>query len=902
MANRYKNLIYSTAEYTHTYRDFKGVELNASSTVSSRSRLSYLQNMYKDYDGNGADVIESVPGFRCFAHYGETVNGLFYQRSPFGNEDHILVHVKNKLYRHPISDTLKENSSGVEIAELNDTKSFGFEYGRHFYIMDSEKILQISDDGSCKAIGAEGAEPYIPTVYVSGEEYEQRNLLTDKFKEEYYVSEPSVHAFYTKGLKYAITDPALRYCSVIGIDPTISGEVYIPASISISGVSYKVMSVGENAFLNNTAITAIFIPDGVTGIGKRSFCGCTSLITAVIPSSVLRIEEGAFSGCSLLSELYTGASLNYIGVEAFSGCIALHTVNYALGENDLKKISGYEAIKARSVVYNSIYEPLKISLPLHDKVENVSSVKIKDNECQWDCISENGHPTAITVTFASMADATDIKITVLGSLTPLEKDWCADMTSLTDMTPYQAIMRSKIAEVFDGRIFFSGNPDFPNTVFYTERPRQGEEGALYVGRYDYFNDGVGSYKVKSMLAVRDMLAVFKEGDDGSGSIFYHSKENTSVDAIDTVYPVAYVHSGICSSGMCLSFLDDPVFLTNEGLMALNNENINYQRNVVCRSHNVNFALLKEDLSKASLCEWLGYLVVGSQGKIFLADSRSLFRHPTGAYEYEWFMLTDIGAYNEDHEVYRYSEDPYMDAKAHPTRVGEAADYTTVVSAADATGTSYAYVTENGSKYRVVATAELGGGTFFPASLFISHGKRLFFATDDGHLCVFNNDMRGVAPDSVKSSADYNEAEYLSKMADKLHPHFYSFAGHAPSYIIRTALDDCGIPHLTKSTVKKSLVIKAKSNTPYAIHCDVKSDENDATYVDSLPASSMGFDSFSFTNTPWNTGRYGSVALSENEKRWIEKQITLSSQSFESPIAIYSISYRYTIKGKIKNNA
>ena len=140
------------------------------------------------------------------------------------------------------------------------------------------------------------------------------------------------------------------------------------------------------------------------------------------------------------------------------------------------------------------------------------------------------------------------------------------------------------------------------------------------------------------------------------------------------------------------------------------------------------------------------------------------------------------------------------------------------------------------------------------------------------------------------------------MADKLHPHFYSFAGHAPTYIIRTALDDCGIPHLTKSTVKKSLVIKAKSHTSYAIRCDVKSDEKDAVYVDSLPAASMGFDSFSFTATPWNTGRYSSVSLSENEKRWIEKQITLSSKSFESPIAIYSISYRYTIKGKIKNNA
>ena len=64
MANRYRNLIYSTAEYTHSYGGFKGVELNAGSLISSTARLAYSQNMYKDYDGDGADVLESIPGFR----------------------------------------------------------------------------------------------------------------------------------------------------------------------------------------------------------------------------------------------------------------------------------------------------------------------------------------------------------------------------------------------------------------------------------------------------------------------------------------------------------------------------------------------------------------------------------------------------------------------------------------------------------------------------------------------------------------------------------------------------------------------------------------------------------------------------------------------------------------------
>lgn len=901
MANRYKNLLYSTAEYTHSYRGFRGVELNASSTSSSTARLSYAQNMYKDYDADGAEVIESVPGFRCFAHYKKPIRALYYQRSPFGGEDHILAHVDDKIYRHPISDTHKKNAVGEEIATVCPVKSFGFEYGRHFYVMDTEKILEISDDGSTRTVGEDGAEPYVPTLYVSGEEYEQRNLLTDKFKEEYYVADHVAYLFETEGLKFAITDPTLRYCSIIGADGLTDTEIYAPSYVTISGVSYKVVSISDGAFENNIGIKAVYLPEGMTVIGERAFAGCTSLHTVVTPSTLTNINNKAFNGCTSLNALYVGAALSFFGTEVLSGS-PIKGIHYALGETDLKKIYGYEGISTKGVQYNSVYSAVKLSFPLHEKVNDITSVKIEDEEATWSTVSKNERIVAVTIDVEKAADVTDVKVTVEGILAPLKSDWASDMTVLSEVTPYRAIANCRVAEVFDGRIFFAGNPDFPNTVFYTERPKSEKEGSLYVGRYNYFNDGVGSYKVKSMLAVRDMLAVFKEGDDGSGSIFYHTKEGTGSGVIDTIYPVAYVHSGICSTGMCLSFLDDPVFLTGEGLMALNHENINYQRNVVSRSHNVNYSLLKEDLSRASLCEWLGYLVIGVDGKIYLADSRAVFRHPTGSSEYEWFLLTDIGAYKNDRRVYRYATEPHADALVHPTLAGEEADANTVLTKNDANGVLYSFVYEGDIKYRVHPTWELTGGDFFPATSFTSFDKRLFFSTDDGHICIFNNDMRGVAPDSVRAEPDFDEEEYKRSMGHKLHPTYYSFADHAPTYVIRTALDDCGIPHLTKSTVKKSLVIKARSETPDAIRCDVKSDEREPTYVANFPAGKVGFDSMDFESAPWYVGRYGAVALPENEKRWIEKQITLSSSKYESPIAVYSISYRYTIKGKIKNNA
>ena len=901
MANRYKNLIYSTAEYTHSYGGFKGVELNAGELIGSPHRLAYSQNMYKDYDGDGADVIESVPGYRCFTRYKDPVHALYYQRSLDGSEDHLIVHTGSRLMRHQLSDIDKKDVYGKEIASVKGGKSFGFEYGRFYYIMDGAEILQIDSNGITKRVGDDEASPYVPTTYVSGESYEQRNLLTNRFNEEYYVADPTVYLYSTDGLKFSITDPYLRYCSLIGVSEDVKGDVYVPSYVDIAGISYKVISVGDYAMADNLKISAIYLPHGLTSIGKNAFEGCDSLITVVTPITLETIGRRAFRDCQSLTYLYLGSGVNSVGEEILDYCYGLDTVYYELGEEELKKIEGSDYLSRFKITYYTTYNEIKLALPFHDKVEKVNSVSVDGEEVDFATDENDGYIKSVIIKLDTIGDATGIKVVTSGYLAPLGSEWQSNMTSNGETSTSDAIIHCTVAEVFDGRIFLSGNPDLPNTVFYTESMRAGQDGALYFGRYNYICDGVGSYKVRAMLAVRDMLAVFKEGDDGSGSIFYHKKAAGS-GGIDSIYPVAYVHSGICSVGGCLSFLDDPVFLSAEGLMALNNENINYQRNVVCRSHNVNYTLLKEDLSKACLCEWLGYLVLGVNGKILLADSRAVFNHPAGSREYEWFLLRDIGAHISDKTVYVYAKDPYLTTVVHPTLAGERVDENLVYSTTDASGVTYYYVQDGAKKYRVVPTEEMIGGEFSPATVFISYSDRLFFATDKGHVCVFNNDKRGVAPPCVTESEDYDEAEYQRTMGNKIHPLYYSFAGHAPTYVVKTALDDCGVPHLTKSTVKKSLVIKAKSYTPDAIRCEVIADTRDPVYVGSFPAVSVGFDNFDFTSVPWYVSRYTSVTLSENEKRWVEKQICLSSDTFASPISVYSITYRYVIKGKIKNNA
>lgn len=902
MARTYRNLIYSTAEYTKSYQGFRGVELNASSSITDSSRLAYAENMYRDYDADGADAIESVPGFRKLFSCEKSIHALYYQPSSSAG-DHLIIHAADSLYRYPIGNIDSETASLEEaIAQISDTKSFGFQFGRYFYIIDGNSILRIDEDGACKTVSDEDATPYVPTTYVSGEKYEERNLLTDLFKEEYYVVDPTGFYYSTDGLKYTINDATLRYCSVSGINDDESGEISIPAYVDISGVEYKVTQIEPYAFSKNTTITSVSISEGITKIGLFAFKGCSGITKVIIPASVTHIENGAFMDCSNLEMLYLGDGISDIGIASFSGCTKLENIYYPFNEEGFKEILNIEGLSGKSVTFETRHEAITLAFALHDKTESVSKALVNGEEHEFVAEIKSGDVKLLTMHFDSLSDATGIKVEIYGKLSAVKPNFNGEGdVKEGNISGHEAISGCKTAEAFDGKIFLSGNPALPNTVFYAEGKDSDSGVLLYVGKYNYFNDGVGGYKVKRMLAVRDMLAVFKEGDDGSGSIFYHKKEQTNSDAVSTIYPVAYVHSGICSAGAAHSFLDDPVFITNEGLFALDGQNINYQRNIACRSHNVNFKLLKEDLKKTYLCTWLGYLVVGCGKNIYLADSRALFNHSSGNREYEWFFLTDIGTYKEDNPVYRYSYEASDGTVVNTAKCGETADYKNVFSEMASDGSIHYYTQENGVKYSVHSTDERSGGEFFPATVFISHGKHLFFATDNGDVCVFNNDKRGVPPKELTEAEGFDPVLYASEMADKIHPAYYSFAGHAPKYEIRTALDNCQIPHLTKNTIKKSLVIKARSYASDNIKCEVVTDKGDTTNVGYFPTTDVGFDNFSFDSAPWNTGKYTSSALPEKEKRWIEKQIVLSSTKYCAPISVYSISYRYGIKGKIKNN-
>ena len=190
------------------------------------------------------------------------------------------------------------------------------------------------------------------------------------------------------------------------------------------------------------------------------------------------------------------------------------------------------------------------------------------------------------------------------------------------------INKCTILEVFDNRVFFSGNQDYPNMVFHTmlDEPK-------YCSDLDYYNEGADISPVRSMVAGNNALWVIKEPSQANTAIFYH---NPTIDSeAGKVYPSE--HSSISTGciGAAINFNDDIVYFSNRGMEGISGD-ITTEQVISHRSSLVDSKLLQEENYKDMiLVEYEGYLLVIIKDKIYLADSRAMFTNENHN-EYEWF--------------------------------------------------------------------------------------------------------------------------------------------------------------------------------------------------------------------------------------------------------------------------
>lgn len=190
------------------------------------------------------------------------------------------------------------------------------------------------------------------------------------------------------------------------------------------------------------------------------------------------------------------------------------------------------------------------------------------------------------------------------------------------------ILNCTMLQVFDNRVFFSGNPKYPNVVYHCSL-----NDPSYCSDLDYYREGLDDAEVKGLVAGNNALWVFREPSDANTTVFYHTP--TFDSEYGKIYPST--HSSISTGciGKAINFNDDIVFFSDRGMEGISGD-VTTEQTLGHRSTLVDRKLIAEPNYKNMILEeWEGYLLVFIDNKVYLADSRTAFTNENHI-EYDWF--------------------------------------------------------------------------------------------------------------------------------------------------------------------------------------------------------------------------------------------------------------------------
>ena len=108
-------------------------------------------------------------------------------------------------------------------------------------------------------------------------------------------------------------------------DDTYMTSIALPAGLT---------SLGEYAFCDCSSMTSIELPAGLTSLGEWAFWDCSSLTSIELPAGLTSLGERAFWGCSSMTSIELPASLMSLGTNAFAGCSSLTSITLPAGFDD----------------------------------------------------------------------------------------------------------------------------------------------------------------------------------------------------------------------------------------------------------------------------------------------------------------------------------------------------------------------------------------------------------------------------------------------------------------------------------------------------------------------------------------------------------------------------------------
>lgn len=745
----------------------------------------------------------------------------------------------NKIYCHIGTEFYLLD--GVQFKEkasgLADHKSTSFVWGDKLYILDGETYWVYDEAIEDNPLKKVSDDAYVPTVEVNGTEVEQRNILSSK----------QIKSFLFAGFDSTYS-PFLTFNTV----PFQSGIVQ---AFSFTGLEYKgspdvdhVLKIPEKIGEN--------IVEGIAFEHK----GTLNLIDLIIPSTVKHIAAGSFANIPINRVWFGGTATQWSEIIS----------NYPSVEAELGNVPIFFGQSPDSgVLY---YDGNLSSKNLTDTLSryNASLVYVEE---------EDGYTKSGTY------------ILVRSGIEGIKK-LSADITE--DVEIDESFTKCTIVQSFNGNLFFSGSPAAPSKIWWCAAPKDtGIPNPTYIGEYNFDLCGLDDSPIVSMMAQSSVLTVFKQKSDQDATIYYYSALQSESDLVPSIYAESEGGSGIACIGSSCNFLDDAVFLSKRGLEGIQKTAVNLERSVVHRSSFVDAKLQTEDLSNAWLLEWKGYLcVLFPNGHMYLADSRRTASGNEGT-EYEWFYVEGLRGYETDSTIYAYADEGDYNEYVALTGVGIKPDYIKVNN--DATIDDVAFGTI------ISFPSYVGGKTY-------DH----YYEEETSYLCRPTDEYADENDEDITCAAVIDDVLYFGaggalycintdkREGDTIPNEYYTFCGRRYKSGFVTFADNCGVPHLRKKIIKKSLVVKTKSMDNSKFYLKVGTDrvpfnENEEVHTSgTLDFGALKFDTMDLFDQDKTI-----VPFRASAKKFVEAQLMLYSDGFKRPFGVYNMAFRFEVTGRVK---
>lgn len=869
------------AEYASIIDDLHGVSTERGCDVE------YTENMYISPSSRDG-ALESFPGARELCSFGRYIHKIHLHRG-IGGEHYAVINSSGELYRVPLFDLQYFEKPEEPFGSTNSPDTVSTQLGTTLYLTDGSCIYEVKDNAEFVMHDEESYDiHYVPTTFVDGVRVEHRNLLSPYFHEKRLIELADDYAYGTPDLIYAITDKEKKECAVTGIGDDHEETVYIPRFKTIGGVRYTVTDIGTSAFYNVTDIKRIVTNRGLKRIGVAAFMGMTSLESVALSDTVEELCDYCFLDCTALSHIHIGASLRKFGKAVFASSVGF-VVDYEGSEEMLESIENYGVLAGSDINYYMQNSEISLMIPVSTEADDVTKLLIGETQYFPDYFDPK---CGIRLTLDSRAEIAGKMVTVTG--VHKAEGGVLSYSTCSDFEPARLIYDCRFCHSFDGRIFFTGNPYFPELVFYSSAIPSGDIVPLYISDVSYFTVGYHAQSVTAMTTAGQSLAIFTSSGGDSGNTFL-IKPRGEGRSRDYTVVASYGHSEISAA---INHLGETFCYSPLGVMRFRGSTGRCTDFEVISSP-ISSLLAGRFQYEITMTAFDRYLVISHGADMFLCDLGK--RLDYGRSEaYDWYPLKDVGSYEDDSPLYVFADEPYGEYVVHEAFAGQPARgtvYTVQLNEDE----HICYVKSGKTKYRVYETNFRDLGVFNPPTAVLGVDSLLFFGTERGSFCVFNTDMRGTPPPFVEADPDFDFADYDEAYGDIIHPYYYTMSGHPRSYKVVTKEEDCGKPYLGKRTVRNSLTLNMRTSPGSLVSCAAIYDGDRRVELGQISASCLDFDEVDFGGLNMVSKQNAFTVIKGAEQTWRTMQLVLYSKESYYPFALRCASYRYTLSDKTKNN-